>query len=172
MTTTVMSHLHATRPVARHASDVVTELRRNCPALAADATEHALAAIEPLLRDGGFQRPATPRTETEVLTGGPATIRVTWNRNGTDRWPPSTRFATRPTSRWWRTDEEETGWPTATLDILVEPRATGSRIAVLSSRPPGTDQSTNRIDRRLRDRIARAAVEAFLDALATTLDRA
>lgn len=170
MTATAMSHLHATRPLARPASAVVTRLRANGPALVADATERALIAVTPQLRDGSFQRPAAPRIETEILTGGPATIRVTWNRNDADRWPPATRFATRPTSRWWRTDEEETGWPTATLDIVVEPRAAGSQLAVLSSRPPGTDQSTNRIDKQLRDRIARAAIDEFLDALATNLE--
>jgi hypothetical protein len=170
MTATVQPFLQATRPLARRASDVSATLRDGGPALAADATERALAALQPLLRDGSFRRPAAPRVETEILDGGPATIRVTWNRNDADRWPPPPPFATGPTSAWWRTDEEETGWPTAVIDIVVEPRRDGCQLAALSDRPPGTDQSTNRVDRKLRDRIARAAFERFLDELATSFE--
>jgi hypothetical protein len=170
MTTTVQPYLQATRPVARRTSDVSATLRTRGPALVAEATERALASLQPLLRDGSFRRAAEPRVETEILDGGPATIRVTWNRNDADRWPPPPPFATGPTSSWWRTDEEETGWPTAVVDVLVEPRRDGCQLAVLSDRPPGTDQSTNRIDKQLRDRIARSAFERFADELAISLE--
>jgi hypothetical protein len=173
MTTTVQQpYLQATRSLARPAADVAATLRTRGPALVAAATERALASLQPLLRDGSFRRAAAPRVETAILDRGPATIRVTWNRNEADRWPPPPPFATGPTSSWWRTDEEETGWPTATLDVLVEPRRDGCQLATLSDRPPGTDQSTNRIDKQLRDRIARAAFERFLDELAASLEAA
>lgn len=169
MTTTAAAYLHATRPVRRSASDVRAALHAAGAALAADATTAAVASVGPQLRRGAFLRPGSPRVETEILRTGPAAIRVTWNRNEADRWPPAGPFATRPTSRWWRTDEEETGWPAVTLEIIVEPREQGAQLAAVSGRPPGTDTSTNRIDRHLRDRIARDAVEAFLGALAALL---
>ncbi len=167
--TTIQTYPHATRQLHMTASDALASLRLDGPALAADATASARAALAPLLREGRFRRPAGPRLETEVVLSGLVALRVTWNRNDADRWPPSSTFATRPTSRWWRSDEEETGWPTATIDVVVEPRAQGCRLAALSTRPPGTDLSTNRIDRHLRDRIARTAIEGFLTALAAAV---
>lgn len=167
--TAALTYLQATRPVTRPALEVLATLHTDGPALAAEATRRAVAAVDPLLRQGRFACPAAPRVETEIPSSGPAAIRVTWNRNDTDRWPPSTPFATRPTSRWWRTDEEASGWPTATVDIIIEPREHGAQLAAISARPPGTDLSTNRIDRHLRDRIAREAIEQFLDTLAAIL---
>jgi hypothetical protein len=169
MTPDTLAHLHATHPVARRASAVVEALRSEGTTLAVTATDRALAATETLC-DGRFQRSAAPRVDAAILDSGPAILRLTWNRNDADRWPPATPFAARPASRFWRTDEEETGWPTATVDVIVEPRAGGSQIAALSSRPPGADVSTNRIDKHVRDRLARAAMRAFLEALATDLE--
>lgn len=65
-----------------------------------------------------------------------------------------------------------------TLQVVVTPgagsspgarHAGGTRLAVLSTRTPGVDVTTNRIDRQRRDRLARAAVEQFLVALAGLL---
>jgi hypothetical protein len=165
-----LSYLQATRRLHRSASDVLATLQVDGPTLVAEATVRAVAEVEPLLVEGRFRRPAAPRVHTEHDPSGPAALRITWNRNDADRWPPSTSFAMRATSRWWRTDEEETGWPTVEIDLIVEPREQGSQLGAVSSRPPGTDVSTNRIDRHLRDRIARAALEEFLIALAVNVD--
>ena len=170
MTTDTLAHVHATHPVARRASAVVEALRAEGTTMAVTATDRALAATETLRRDGRFQRSDAPRVGAAILDSGPAILRLTWNRNDADQWPPATPFASRPASRYWRTDEEETGWPTATIDVIVEPRAAGCQIAALSSRPPGADVSTNRIDKHVRDRLARAAMRAFLEALATDLE--
>jgi hypothetical protein len=170
MTATLPSYVHATAPLRRPAARVHAVLRTDGPALVAEATERAVAAVGPLLQQGRFRRPAAPRVETHIPPSGPAAIRVTWNRNEDDRWPPSTPFAARPTSRWWHRDEEESGWPTVTIDLFVEPRDRGSRIAATSTRRPGTDTSTNRVDRHLRDRIARAALDEFVTALARTVE--
>jgi hypothetical protein len=164
------THLHALEPVARPAGEVREVLRTDGTTLVAGATSLALAAVTPLLLQGRFRRPAAPRSEIELPADGPAVVRVAWNRDPADHWPPATGFATRPTSRWWRSDEEETGWPSGTFDLVVEPREHGCRLAVLSSRPPGTDTSTNRIDRHLRDRIARDAVQEFVAALAALVE--
>lgn len=171
MNATFPAHLQATRRVDRPASEIHAVLHAEGPALVTSATTSAVVSLRALLERGGFVDAAAPRVETSIPPAGPATIRVIWNRNGADRWPPVTPFAFRPTSRWWRTDEERTGWPTATIDIVVEPRGRGAQLAAVSTRPPGTDLSTNRIDRHLRDRIARTAVEEFLAALAADLVR-
>jgi hypothetical protein len=170
MTATVLTYLQATRPLVRPASLVAATLRADGPALATEATGRAVAEVQSLLRDGSFRRAAAPRVDTEILASGPATIRVAWNRDDAGRQPSPSPSASGPTSSWWRTEEEETGWPTATIEILVEPRRDGCQLAALSDRQPGTDLSTNRIDKHLRDRLARAAVERFLDALAADLE--
>lgn len=166
MTAAVLpSFVHASRPVDRPAEEVDALLRTAGATLSAEATGRALATVGPLLRGGHFRRPVTPRVGTVSPVDGPAALHVSWNHDELDRWPPATPFATRPTSRWWSTVEEETGWPTLEFDLVVEPRARGSRVAVTSTRTPGTDQSTNRVDRQLRDRIARTAVAEFLGEL-------
>jgi hypothetical protein len=168
--TTVLTHLQASRAVSRSASEVDSTLRGRGPAIAEQATAQAVAELAPLLREGRFLRLPTPRVETAPADRGPAALRVTWDHEPPDRWPPRTGFATRPTSSWWRTGEEETGWPVATLDVVVEPAATGARLTVLSDRSPGVDLSTNRVDKQLRDRVARAAIDRFLEALVGLLE--
>jgi hypothetical protein len=168
--TTVLTYPQTSRAVSRRAADVDATLRADGPALAALATAQAIAAAAPLQREGRFRRPPSPRVETAVADRGPAAIRVTWDHDPPDAWPPRAGFATRPTSSWWRTGEEETGWPVADLDLVVEPSSSGARVTAVSSRPPGVDLSTNRVDRHLRDRLARAAIDRFLDALVLLLE--
>jgi hypothetical protein len=167
--TAVLSYLQATRSVARSASEVHATLQTDGAVLAEAATAQAVTAVAPLLEAAGLRRPPAPLVATRVPDRGPAALRVTWDHDRPDRWPPATPFATRPTSRWWRTGEEETGWPVATLDVVVEPRAGGTQVTVVSDRTPGVDLSTNRVDKRARDQAARAAIERFLDALVTLL---
>ncbi|HSK23979.1 MAG TPA: hypothetical protein VK906_12420 [Egicoccus sp.] len=161
-------HLHTVRHVDRPIDEVVTRLRQDIHALADAATASALDATSDVR--AGFALDVTPRVDARVHDDGMAVVSVTWN-DDSGRWPPAGPFpfAIDPTSPWWHREEEHTGWPTMTLQVVVTPTVRGSRLAVLSTRTPGVDVSTNRIDRHRRDRLARAAVEQFLDALAELL---
>jgi hypothetical protein len=161
--TTTLTYPQATTTVPRPAHEVAAALRSGGPVMVAAATASAIDALRPSLTAGQFRRPAAPRVETAPLAAGPAVLRVVWGTE--DRWPPAGRFATHPTSRYWRTDEEETGWPTATIDLSVEPYGDGARLVATSDRSPGVDLSTNRVDRHVRDRLARDAIGRFLVAL-------
>lgn len=160
-------HLHAVEHVDRPVDEVVDRLRRGAHTLADDATRAAFVATG----DARAGFPGTPpRVDTRHHDDGMAVISVSWNDDA-GHWPPPGRFpfATDPTSPWWHREEERTGWPSITLQIVVTPGSTGTRLAVLSTRAPGVDVSTNRIDRHRRDRLARTAVEQFLVALADLL---
>jgi hypothetical protein len=166
---TGLRHLQATRPIASPASPVDAALRVDGERLVTLATAHAVTATTALQARGRFRRPPEPHVTVLVGATGSATLRASWDA---ERRPTSAPDTFAGTSRWWRPEEEETGWPTATFDLLVEPRSNGCRIAVLSDRPVGADLSTNRGDRHVRDRLARDAFGCFLDALAALLDGA
>jgi hypothetical protein len=167
VTSTGLRHLQATRRVAHPASRVDALLRTDGARLVADATADAVVTTS-ALHERRFRSPAAPVVTVHGGDVGPAALRVGWDadaRSTTSGWFPGT-------SRWWRAAEESTGWPTATFDLLVEPRRGGCQLAVLSDRPPGADLSTNRTDRHVRDQLAREAFERFLDALAARLEAA
>ena len=177
MTTSAL-HLHAVRHLDRPVDEVAGRLRWDVATLATAATASALDATADARV--GFESDAAPRVDVRVPDEGMAVASVSWNDDA-GRWPPAGRFpfATDPTSPWWHREEERTGWPTMTLQVVVtphrrpgpgaDPAVAGTRLAVFSTRTPGVDVSTNRIDRYRRDRLARAAVEAFLDELADLL---
>jgi hypothetical protein len=168
--TATSRHLGPSRPVQARATSTAERLRADGGQLARTATAAAVTRVRPLLEGGRFRRPAAPRVETHLPPDAdPVALRVVWDRNDADRWPPATRFAGRPTSPWWRTDEEETGWPTASIDVLVTPHDDGALLTALVDRSPGYDRSTNRIDKHDRDRVAHAAIEGFVDTLASLL---
>jgi hypothetical protein len=166
---TGLRHLQATRRIASPASQVDAALRADGERLVTQATARAVTATTAHHERGRFRRPADPHVTVLVGAIGSATLRASWDA---ERLPPSTPGTFSGTSRWWRPEEEATGWPTATFDLLVEPRSNGCQIAVLSDRPVGADLSTNRGDRHVRDRLARDAFGCFLDGLAELLDGA
>jgi hypothetical protein len=170
-TTTPLRHVHGHRDVAGPAEQVAEQLRLHGDRLAAAATANAFETLAATIATGGFRRPVPPRVTTSRPDDALAPLRVLWNDRAIDRWPPRTAFAGRPTSPWWRSDEEETGWPSATIDVLVTSTDGGARLTALVDRTPGYDTSTNRIDKQVRDRLARAAIDGFLDGLAALLDR-
>lgn len=168
MTPTPLRHLQATRRIAQPASRVDDLLRTEGRRLVTDATAAAVEATS-TLHERRFRRPVGPDLTVRSGDVTSAVLRVGWDADA----PPATTSGTFPgTARWWRAPEEATGWPTATFDLLVEPRAGGCQLAVLSDRPPGVDLSTNRIDRHLRDQLAREAFERFAEALGHLLERA
>ncbi|MFA9443729.1 hypothetical protein [Egicoccus sp. AB-alg6-2] len=161
-------HLHGVEHLGRPIDEVVDRLRRDASTLVDAATRTALAATS---EDRvGFRMATEPGLDTRLEGDGMGLLRVSWN-DDTGRWPPAGRFpfAVEPTSRWWHREEEETGWPTMVLLIVATPTVAGTRLAVWSTREPGVDVTTNRIDRHRRDRLARRAVEQFLPALAGLL---
>jgi hypothetical protein len=163
-------HLGPSRPVPADTTSTAARLRADGGHLARAATAATVTRVGPLLDGGRFRRLAAPRIETHLpADDDPVALRVVWDRNHADHWPPATPFAGRPTSPWWRTDEEETGWPTASIDLLVTPHDDGALLTALVDRAPGYDRSTNRIDKHDRDRVAHAAIEGFVDTLASLL---
>lgn len=161
---TTPMHLHAIASLDRPIDEVVARLRTDAAPLAVTATRTAFEQTADLRT--GFREAAAPRVDARTADDGMASVEVTWN-DDTGRWPPAGRFpfALDPTSPWWHREEERTGWPTMTLQVVASPTATGTRLAVFSTRTPGVDLTTNRFDRQRRDRLARAAVEQFLAAL-------
>lgn len=157
-------HLHAVEHLDRPVGEVVACLRADADRLAATATTTAFERTADVR--AGFRDASAPRVDVRITDDGLATIEVTWNDDA-GRWPVPGRFpfALDPTSPWWHREEERTGWPTMTMQVVATPTATGTRLAVLSTRTPGVDVSTNRIDRHRRDRLARAAVAQFAVAL-------
>jgi hypothetical protein len=166
---TDLLHLQATRRLASHASQVDAALRADGVRLVTEATARAVTATTGLRERGRFRRPADPHVTVRVEDLGPATLRASWDA---ERRPTPTSGTFPGASRWWRPEEEATGWPTATFDLLVEPRPNGCQLAVLSDRPVGADLSTNRGDRHVRDRLARDAFGCFLEGLGGLLDGA
>jgi hypothetical protein len=119
---------------------VCDALRADGPALATEATAAALDVIGPLAISGGFPVRALP----QVSARGAAE----------DELGCLTVV--------WRGDEDATGWPAMTLWVVPTPDPEGTRLALFSPRHPGFDLSTGRVDKVWRDRIARAAIRAFL----------
>jgi hypothetical protein len=168
---TALRHLQATRRVASPASQVDAVLRTDGVRLVTEATARAVTATTGLRERGRFRRPAEPHVTVRVGDLASATLRASWDAER--RATSTSTSGTFPgTSRWWRAEEEATGWPTATFDLLVEPRPSGCQLAVLSDRPVGADLSTNRGDRHVRDHLAREAFGRLLEALAELLDGA
>lgn len=161
-------HLHAVEHLDRPLHEVVGDLRRDVDALALAATRAAVDATE--ADRTTFGDTTEPRVAARAHDDGMAVVSVTWN-DDTGRWPVPGRFpfALDPTSPWWHREEERTGWPTITLQVVATPSRSGTRLAILSSRAPGIDMSNNRVDRHRRDRLARLAVQQFLTALSGLL---
>jgi hypothetical protein len=168
MTTTTLRHIGPARSVPAPATPVTGRLRGDADRLVRAATATAVARLQPLLTRGRFHRPAVPTVATRLPDGDAIALQVLWGRDDADQWPPCT--AGRPTSRWWRTGEEETGWPTATIDLVVTPAGDArAHLTALVDRAPGYDTSTNRVDKHLRDRIARTAIDELVEALVALL---
>jgi hypothetical protein len=133
--------LHDSLLLADHdVAAVCDALRSDGPSLATEATAAALDTVGPLAISGGFPVRALP----QVVARGPVDDELGCLTVD------------------WRGDEDATGWPAMTLWIVPTPHPDGTRLALFSLRHPGFDLSTGRVDKVWRDRIARAAIRAFL----------
>lgn len=137
-------HVHATVPVEASPDEVGRRLAADGPTIAARATATALEVVEPLAAVGRFRAPALPTVEGRPPSEGElGCLTVSWHG-----------------------DEEATGWPTMTAWLVPTAAPTGTRLALLSTRRPGYDLSTNRVDKLSRDRLGRTAMRSFLRAAA------
>ena len=151
--------LHDTVTVPAPAEDVVRRLLDDPYGRAVRATDTALDQVAPILAAGRFRDPARPTVAVRPATDDElGAVIVQWD----DVEQP------RPHLR----REDATGWPTMTLTLVATPVDAGTRLAVLSPREPGYDLSVNRVDKHVRDQLARAAVHAFLAATAAELQPA
>ena len=147
MTPHTAVHLHTTRFLPQAVEDVLGQLETDPQGLAERATSAALDAATPILVAGRFRSPAAP--DVRARTG---------------RAPELAALVVR-----WEADEEASGWPPMTLDLVVTPTAEGTRLTVLSEREPGYDLSRNRLDKAERDQTVSVAVSSFLDAIVEVL---
>ena len=143
-------HVHARVSVPGSAAEVLERLRTDPQPLAEQATSLAFERAAPILSEGSFRTPSGPRVAAEVGREEGLGVLVVQ----------------------WYVDEEASGWPPMTLEVMVTTDGAGTDLAVVSVREPGYDLSRNRIDRSARDRLARGAVSHFLDALAEQLSPA
>jgi hypothetical protein len=133
-------HVHATTATQLGADEVVRRLATSPDLLATAATGRAYEATRTLAAAGGFRSHAAPTVTTRPPEGdelGALVVR-------------------------WTGDEDATGWPSMLAWIVPTATADGTRVALLSPRHPGVDLSTNRVDKRWRDKLARTAASAFL----------
>lgn len=136
-------HVHATTATALPAAEFVHLLRTSPDLLATAATARAHEATRTLAASGGFRSQAAPIVSTRAPEDGElGTLVVRWSG-----------------------DEDATGWPSMLAWVVPTVTADGPRVALLSPRHPGVDLSTNRVDKRWRDKLARTAASAFLTGL-------
>jgi hypothetical protein len=137
---TIPVHVHATTATRLPAEEVARRLRTSPDLLATAATGRAHEATRRLAASGGFRSPAAPTVTTR---------------------PPEDDELGALIVRW-SGDEDATGWPSMLAWVVPTATAEGTRVALLSPRHPGVDLSTNRIDKRWRDGLARTAASTFL----------
>lgn len=139
--------VHHLRRIDDDPHRVAAQLRTHVAGLAHDATRVAVDSARTALAAGRFRLPATPRVAT--TPGHPGQLAAVHIR--------------------WHADEEATGWPAITLGLAIEAHDLGTRLAVVSPRPPGHDLTRNRVDKQARHDLLQHAAGHLAEALCAHL---